>query len=111
MTDLGNQQHVEQRNKKIKSRTTKIKEALRWVLSDERGRRYLAHVIAESKALDRVKGITPNDVMFLDGVKSMGFKIFNDVKALDDPKALGLLLASVLQPDGDDDGGPAAADE
>ena len=58
----------------------------------------------ESRALERVKGISPNDVMFLDGQKAMGFKVLNDVRALDDLRPFGQILASIFAPDGEDNG-------
>lgn len=106
--DLGNQRDVERRTKSAKVRVDKLKAALRFITGDERGRFYLAELVRETRALERVKGINPNDVMFLDGVKSVGFKVLNDVRALDDLKPFGLLLAAIFTKDGDDHGGSAA---
>ena len=107
--ELGSQRKEENRNKAIRLRRTRLREALRWLLGDERGRLYLADIVRESHALERVQCATADLLMFVDGQRSMGFKVLNDVRALDearDARQFAALCASALsQPkdDADDD--------
>jgi hypothetical protein len=78
-------------------------EALRWIASDERGRTYLADLVRESGALQRVVGAEAQTVMFLDGQRSIGFKVMNDVRALDDAAAFTAVVTEAMKGDGDGD--------
>ncbi len=102
--DAGNQRHVERREKAAKTRRTRLTEAVRWIAGDTRGRLYLADLVRESGALERVVAADSHTVMFLDGQRSIGFKVLNDVRSLDDTKPFTALVNSALT--GDSDGTP-----
>jgi hypothetical protein len=103
--DAGNQRQVERREKAVRVRLGQLKEALRWLLADRRGRLYLAELVRESGALQRVAAADPQTVMFLDGQRSLGFKVLHDARALDDDKLFLALVASTIAPNGDIDHG------
>src|SRR4051812_30504234 len=94
--DTGNQRHVERREKAIRTRRARLKEALRWIAGDARGRLYLADLVRESGALERMVAADPQTVMFLDGQRSIGFKVLNDVRALDDSKPFTALVTGAI---------------
>ena len=104
--ELGSQRKEENRNKAIRQRQARLREALRWIMADERGRLYLAAIVRESRALERVQCATADLLMFVDGQRSMGFKVLNDVRALDEPRDDGrqfaALCASALSQPKDD---------
>ena len=76
-------------------------EALRWIASDERGRTYLADLVRESGALQRVVGAEAQTVMFLDGQRSIGFKVLNDVRALEDSQPFTALVSGAIKGESD----------
>ena len=94
--DAGNQRHVERREKAAKTRRARLTEAVRWIAGDARGRLYLADLVRESGALERVVAADSHTVMFLDGQRSIGFKVLNDVRALDDGKPFTALVTGAL---------------
>ncbi|HZP98287.1 MAG TPA: hypothetical protein VFB13_02035 [Reyranella sp.] len=103
--ELGSQRKEENRNRAIKRRQARLAEALRWIVGDERGRLYLAEIVRESRALERVQCPSADLVLFVDGQRSMGFKVLNDVRALDDarePRHFSALCASALTPPKED---------
>jgi hypothetical protein len=108
MTDLGHPRDVERRNKAIKVRQGKTKDALRWIMSDQRGALYLAELVRETGAIDTTR-VIPNTVdgaMVREGMRFIGLRIIADLQALDDLKPLGAVIAAVLKPEaGDKDGG------
>ena len=101
--ELGSQRNEEARNKDIRLHRAGLREALRWLVADERGLAYLAEIVRESRALERVQCPTPELVMFVDGQRSLGFKVLNDVRALDPARALFAdLCRRALDPLNDD---------
>ena len=102
--DASNRRHVDRREKAARNRRARLSEAVRWIAGDARGRLYLADLVRESGALDRVIAADPQTVMFLDGQRSIGFKVLNDVRSLDDIAPFTALVASALtgEPDGTD---------
>ena len=100
--DASNQRHVERRQKAARLRHARLQEAVRWIAGDARGRLYLADLVRESGALERVIAADPQTVMFLDGQRSIGFKVLNDVRSLDDDTPFLALVSSALT--GDTDG-------
>lgn len=90
------------RNKQAKRRRAALTDALCWIAGDARGRLYLVDLVRCSGALERVVGADPQTVMFLDGQRSIGFKVMNDVRALDDG-AFAELVTDVLKGEGDGD--------
>ena len=100
--DASNQRHVERRQKAARLRRARLQEAVRWIAGDVRGRLYLADLVRESGALERVIAADPQTVMFLDGQRSIGFKVLNDVRSLDDDTPFLALVSSALT--GDTDG-------
>jgi hypothetical protein len=100
--DAGNQRHVERREQAARARRARLAEAVRWIAGDNRGRFYLADLVHESGALERVVATDPDTVMFLDGQRSIGFKVLNDVRSLDDSKSFTALVTGALT--GDTDG-------
>jgi hypothetical protein len=103
--DAGNQRQVERREKAVRVRRGQLKDALHWMLADRRGRLYLAELVRESGALQRVVSSDPQTVMFLDGQRSLGFKLLHDARSLDDDRLFLALVASVITPHGDIDNG------
>jgi hypothetical protein len=99
--DAGNQEHVERREKAARARRARLGEAVRWIAGDARGRLYLAELVRESGALERVVAADSHTVMFLDGQRSMGFKVLNDVRSLDDATPFTALVTSALTGDSD----------
>lgn len=87
---------IERRKRQADNRRERLKAAVRWIARDMRGRLYLADLVRESGALERVVAVDPHTVMFLDGQRSIGFKVLNDVRALDDTPTFNALVASVL---------------
>ena len=104
--DAGNQRHVERREKAAKTRRARLTEAVRWIAGDARGRLYLADLVRESGALERVVAPDSHTVMFLDGQRSIGFKVLNDVRSLEEAKSFTALVTSALtrETDGTADG-------
>lgn len=100
--DAGDQRHVERRTKSLNTRRARLKEAVRWIAGDERGRLYLADLVRESGALQRIAAADPQTVMFLDGQRSIGFKVLNDVRSLDDAKPFNALVTGAIN--GETDG-------
>jgi hypothetical protein len=102
--DAGNQRHVERREKAHRTRRARLQEAVRWIAGDPRGRLYLTDLVRESGALERVAAADSHTVMFLDGQRSIGFKVLNDVRSLDDSKPFTALVNGALtgEPDGTD---------
>jgi hypothetical protein len=94
--DAANQRHIERREKSVRTRRARLKEALRWIAGDARGRLYLADLVRESGALERVVAADPQTVMFLDGQRSLGFKVLNDVRSLEDGKPFTALVTGAL---------------
>ena len=102
--DAGNQRHVERKERAARTRRARLAEAVRWIAGDARGQLYLADLVRESGALERVVATDPDTVMFLDGQRSIGFKVLNDVRSLGDAKPFTALVNSALT--GDSDGAP-----
>jgi hypothetical protein len=100
--DAGNQRHVERRTRNLNTRRARLKEAVRWIAGDARGRLYLADLVRESGALQRIAAADPQTVMFLDGQRSIGFKVLNDVRSLDDAKPFNALVTGAIN--GETDG-------
>src|SRR6476659_8851648 len=100
--NASNPEHIARRHKAVNTRRARLTEALRWIAGDARGRLYLADLVRESGALQRVVAADPQTVMFLDGQRSIGFKVLNDVRALEDSKPFTALLTSALS--GETDG-------
>src|SRR3954467_5372293 len=94
--DAGNDQHVAHKHKAANTRRARLTEAVRWIAGDLRGRLYLAELVRESGALQRVVAADPQTVMFLDGQRSIGFKVLNDVRALDDSQPFTALVRSAI---------------
>src|SRR3974390_454960 len=94
--DAGNQRHVDRKEKTARTRRARLAEAVRWIAGDTRGRLYLADVVRESGALERVVATDPHTVMFLDGQRSIGFKVLNDVRSLEDAKSFTALINGAL---------------
>lgn len=109
MTQLGNPRHEQRRNKRLRIDAQKLKAALRWIVGDERGRLYLAHLIDESQVLLAVEAPGPAWL----GRRAMGIKLLEDIKALDptNSKLLAQLMAPAPEPEGETDGGSDADDD
>jgi len=99
--DAGNQRHVERREKAAKTRRARLADAVRWIAGDARGRFYLADLVREAGALERVVAADSHTVMFLDGQRSIGFKVLNDVRSLDDARFFNALVTSALTGESD----------
>src|SRR5437868_5582547 len=100
--DAGNDEHVAHKHKAANTRRARLTEAVRWIAADVRGRLYLAELVRESGSLQRVVAADPQTVMFLDGQRSIGFKVLNDVRALEDGVSFTALVSGALN--GEDDG-------
>src|SRR4051794_27867893 len=99
--DAGDADHVASRRKAANTRRARLTEALRWIAGDARGRFYLADLVRESSALQRVVAADPQTVMFLDGQRSIGFKVLNDVRALEDSQPFTALVKSAINGESD----------
>jgi hypothetical protein len=100
--NAGDAGQVGRKRKAADTRRARLKDALRWIAGDARGRLYLADLVRESGALHRVVAADPLTVMFLDGQRSLGFKVLNDVRALDDKEPFTALVSGALN--GETDG-------
>jgi hypothetical protein len=102
--DAGNHRHVELKEKAARAQRARLTEAVRWIAGDARGQLYLADLVRETGALERVVATDPDTVMFLDGQRSIGFKVLNDVRSLDEPNSFTALVSGALtgEPDGTD---------
>ena len=100
--NTGDTADITRKHRAAEHRRERLKAALRWIAADVRGRFYLADLVRESGALQRVVAADPRTVMFLDGQRSLGFKVLHDVQALDDPPSFTALISSALS--GDDYG-------
>ena len=94
--DAGNRRHIERKEKVHRTRRARLQEAVRWITGDARGRLYLADLVRESGALERVVAADSHTVMFLDGQRSVGFKVLNDVRSLDDAQPFTALVTGAL---------------
>ena len=94
--NAGDPEQVDRKRMAADTRRTRLKDAVRWIAGDPRGRRYLADLVRESGALARVVAADPQTVMFLDGQRSIGFKVLNDVRSLDDSQPFTALVNSAL---------------
>ena len=99
--DASNPEHIARRHKAANTRRARLTEALRWIAGDARGRRYLADLVRESGALARVVAADPQTVMFLDGQRSIGFKVLNDVRALEDGGPFNALVSGAINGESD----------
>jgi len=109
--DLGNQTYVEKRGKALRTKRARVREALLWVVSDVRGRQYLADLVRETRCMQTTQLAMAQDaILFREGQRAVGFKILNDLRELGDLRPLGDVLGNVLNPnpDGVTDGGSAA---
>ena len=61
--DAGNQRHVERKTKAARTRRARLTEAVRWIAGDARGQLYLADLVRELGALERVVATDPDTVM------------------------------------------------
>jgi len=104
--DAGNPDHVAHKDKAKRTRHARLQEAVRWIAGDARGQLYLADLVRESGALERVVATDPDTVMFLDGQRSIGFKVLNDVRSLEEAKSFTALVTGALtrETDGTADG-------
>ena len=100
--NAGDPEQVDRKRMAADTRRTRLKDAVRWIAGDPRGRRYLADLVRESGALARVVAADPQTVMFLDGQRSLGFKVLNDVRALKDSNSFTALVTGALN--GETDG-------
>ena len=80
----------------IHQRRERLRLALRFIAGDPRGQIYLADLVRESGALERVVAASPDTVMFLDGQRSIGFKVLNDVRSLENDEAFAALVKGAL---------------
>lgn len=97
---LGNRRAEEKHRKGLRITANRRKEALRWIMGDERGRLYLADIVNESQALLSIGGPSPEGAQFYLGKRAMGIKVLEDVQGLDlpgdVPRALTSLMSVVL---------------
>ena len=100
--NAGDPEQVDRKRMAADTRRTRLKVAVRWIVGDPRGRLYLADLVRESGALERVVAADPQTVMFLDGQRSLGFKVLNDVRALEDSNSFTAQVTGALN--GETDG-------
>jgi len=94
--DAGSLHGVEPNDKARATRRARLQEAVRWIAGDTRGQLYLADLVRESGALERVAAADSHTVMFLDGQRSVGFKVLNDVRSLEDERSFTALVNGAL---------------
>jgi hypothetical protein len=103
---LGDKRTEDGLRKKASARANRLKEALRWLLGDPRGRLYLGMLVRESHALTPEVGRSSDTVLFREGMRTMGLKVLSDVRALDNTALFLALIQDVIgKPTGDNDGG------
>lgn len=96
MTDLGNQQHVEQRNKALKKQAARAGEGLKKLVAEEQGRAYLGLLVRESKLFEfSIVAPDTESAMYREGLMTMGRKILGDVDKYA-PEHLPALIKSAL---------------
>lgn len=96
---LGDQRAEDAVRKRARSRNARLHEALRWIVSDNRGQLYLGELVTQSQALLAITGAPTDEAAhYWIGRRSMGVKILEDVEALDRSthKPLAALLALAL---------------
>lgn len=80
--DLGNQRDVQKRNKAIRIERTKVDEAFRWIMSDERGRRFVAQQLRDSEALAPRVTRDAGMAMFNEGRRAHGLGLIHEISRL-----------------------------
>jgi hypothetical protein len=103
---LGDKRAEDGLRKQATARANRLKEALRWLLGDPRGRLYLGALVRESHALAPEVGRSSDTVLFREGMRTMGLKVLSDARALDNTALFFALIEDVIgKPTGDNDGG------
>lgn len=111
MTDLGNQQDVQTRNKAIQVRQGKALAALRNIAGTPDGVLFLSELVRETRMLDAQIERTDERIQFREGMRSIGCHIINKLTDLADPRPLAQVIAAVLKPEGETDGGNDSDDQ
>jgi hypothetical protein len=79
--NIGDQREVDKDRKSLKVERARLKERLRWLMGDERGRTYLADLVRDSHAFATSEVSTTHDALLLrEGMRVMGLRIANDVR-------------------------------
>lgn len=79
--DLGNAQHVQQRNKAIRVTTNNVRAALRKLLDTKEGQIYLGWLLHDCQPLLAID--SPAEPQFWLGKRAIGVKLMDDARALD----------------------------
>jgi hypothetical protein len=103
--DLGNQRHVDKRNKGLKTAQARLDDGFRWLMSDERGRRFVAKQLRESEALAPHVQPSPERALFKEGLRAHGLALIQDITRLCPQHLATVIALSQAAPEGEDDGG------
>ena len=110
MTDsvvLGTQHAEDTRNAALRREARKDDDAFRWLMSDERGRRFIAKQLRESQALAPRVSDTPDPVMFREGQRAHGLALIQEIMRLAPQHlatVIALSVAAQAKPTGETDG-------
>lgn len=77
--DAGNQRHVERRRKAANGERQQADEALRWLMADARGRRFVWAVLARAGLFRSSMAGTPELTAFNEGRRDIGLALLSDL--------------------------------
>ena len=77
--DSGNQRHVERREKAAKTARRRRDEALRWLMADNRGRRFVWRLLAKAGIFRSSFVESPQLTAFNEGRRDIGLGLLADV--------------------------------
>lgn len=96
--NTADQRAVDKRNKGLKRQSLVADESVKWIMSDLRGRAYLAELLRESQALLPIVAGSNDGAMFREGRKVLGHKIMADVQRCLPKQFPGLIQAVFEEP-------------
>jgi hypothetical protein len=104
--DLGNQRHVDKRNKRLKTESARQDEAFRWLMADDRGRRFIAKQLREAEVLVPYVQPSTDRALFKEGLRAHGLALIQDITRICPQHLATVIALSQGTPEGenDDDG-------
>ncbi|MBS0539369.1 MAG: hypothetical protein JSR47_11465 [Proteobacteria bacterium] len=80
--DAGNQRHVDRRRKAANVERLQADEALRWLMADARGRRFVWGQLSRAGLFHSSMAATPELTAFNEGRRDIGLTLLSDVMRL-----------------------------
>ena len=80
--DAGNQHHVERREKAARKARRQRDEALRWLMADNRGRRFVWRLLGKAGIFRTSMAASPELTAFNEGRRDLGLGLLADVMRL-----------------------------